>query len=113
MWQIRRDKYDFTHRKNSVPRILNKNEKVEGCDMGDEYFLYDHVPVIFWWLRRHKYFFFTELDNFSILTDDHSSRPSDRQTSNAYSNFSNEQNRHDLLQMVKNFSSQRFIFDDQ
>ena len=19
--------------------------------MGDEYFLYDHVPVIFWWLR--------------------------------------------------------------
>ena len=50
MWQIRRDKYDF-YRKNSVPRILNKNEKVEGCDTGDEYFLYDHVPVIFWLLR--------------------------------------------------------------
>ena len=47
-----RDKYDFTYRKNSVPRILNENEKVEGRDMGDEYFLYDHVPVIFWWLRR-------------------------------------------------------------
>ena len=56
MWQIMCDKYDFTYRKNSVPRILNENEKVEGCDMGDEYFLYDHVPVIFWWLRwgNHK-----------------------------------------------------------